>query len=83
LFSVAALPLPYCIQGFIDIRRRASDWRGRINRGLAKNQKLAACGSSYREMHSKVGAAEGCDLLILPMKTLYFLLRQKLESFLQ
>jgi len=77
------LPLPYCIQGFIDIHRRASDWRGRINWELAKNQKIAACGSSYSEMYSNVGAAEGCDLLILPMKTLYFLLRQKLESFLQ
>jgi hypothetical protein len=27
-------------------------------------EKIAACGSSYREMHSYVGAAEGCDLLI-------------------
>jgi hypothetical protein len=83
LFSVAALPVPYCIQGFIDIRRRASDWRGRINRGLAKNQKLAACGSSYSEMYSNVGAAAGCDLLILLLKAFYFLPPQKLESFLQ
>ncbi|VVN91137.1 hypothetical protein PS718_01898 [Pseudomonas fluorescens] len=30
-----------------------------------QNQKIAAFGSSYREMRSSVGAAEGCDLLIL------------------
>ncbi len=27
-------------------------------------EKIAAFGSSYRGSHSKVGAAEGCDLLI-------------------
>jgi hypothetical protein len=30
-----------------------------------KNQKIAAFGSSYRRSHSSVGAAEGCDLLLL------------------
>jgi hypothetical protein len=28
-------------------------------------QKIAAFGSAYRKTHSNVGAAEGCDLLIL------------------
>jgi hypothetical protein len=27
-----------------------------------EDQKIAACGSSYRDMHSNVGAAAGCDL---------------------
>ena len=31
----------------------------------AKDQTIAAIGSSYRGMQSPVGAAEGCDLLIL------------------
>ena len=30
-----------------------------------KNQKIAAFGSSYRERIPNVGAAEGCDLLLL------------------
>jgi hypothetical protein len=30
-----------------------------------QKQKIAAFGSSYRKTHSNVGAAEGCDLLIL------------------
>ena len=32
---------------------------------VMEKQKIAAFGSSYRETHSSVGAAEGCDLLIL------------------
>jgi hypothetical protein len=31
----------------------------------AKDQKIAAFGSSYRDMRASVGAAEGCDPLIL------------------
>ncbi|MBV7545955.1 hypothetical protein KW849_06510 [Pseudomonas sp. PDM26] len=34
------------------------------------NQKIAACGSSYKETHSNVGAAAGCDLLIFTYQAL-------------
>jgi hypothetical protein len=34
----------------------------------SKDQKIAACGSSYRGTQSHVGAAAGCDLLILKNK---------------
>jgi hypothetical protein len=33
--------------------------------GMSLNQKIAACGSSYTDLHTPVGAAAGCDLLIL------------------
>ncbi|MGY1890580.1 hypothetical protein [Pseudomonas sp. SDT291_1_S447] len=35
---------------------------------MVEDQKIAAFGSSYRSLHSKVGAAEGCDLLTLLQK---------------
>ncbi|WP_224788474.1 hypothetical protein, partial [Pseudomonas fluorescens] len=34
-------------------------------RKLANDQKIAAFGSSYRERIPNVGAAKGCDLLLL------------------
>ncbi|CAI8796487.1 hypothetical protein EMIT0P218_10461 [Pseudomonas sp. IT-P218] len=34
---------------------------------LEEKQKIAAFGSSYRGSYSSVGAAEGCDLLILKL----------------
>jgi len=39
---------------------RAENKRKQAN----ENQKIAAFGSSYPEMRTPVGAAEGCDLLI-------------------
>jgi hypothetical protein len=36
---------------------------------VSESKKIAAFGSSYRDMHSKVGAAEGCDLLIFDQKS--------------
>jgi len=35
---------------------------------VIQKQKIAAFGSSYIGMRSPVGAAEGCDLLILLLK---------------
>ncbi|WP_311885507.1 MULTISPECIES: hypothetical protein [unclassified Pseudomonas] len=35
---------------------------------MVEDQKIAAFGSSYRGMHSNVGAAAGCDLLTLQQK---------------
>jgi hypothetical protein len=35
---------------------------------MVEDQKIAACGSSYAEMRSPVGAAAGCDLLTLLQK---------------
>jgi hypothetical protein len=40
----------------------------RDKRKQPNDQKIAACGSSYIGTHTPVGAAAGCDLLILKQK---------------
>jgi hypothetical protein len=45
------------------VRRGFIGLAGKIEK---PNQKIAAFGSSYMEMRSPVGAAEGCDLSRLP-----------------